>query len=564
MRNIMVVDCKSTGINYIGDIVNRRYNPVVLQLKLVKGNEETEKKELETCYSNISDKFDIIHEKDTYEETLEEVRKYDPKVIVAGSEHGVILATKLANDLNILCNPIENMDYFTFKDKMQEKIAEAGLRHIRGKAVRSLEEAIEYYDTESFEDVVIKPVYGAASVGVFICLNKQEMIDAINELSNLTNIYGEKIEEFVVRERIKGDEYYVNTCSCDGVHQVSLIWKYGKVKTAEGGIIYDTIETVNELGIGESEMVEYAYKVTDALGIKYGPVHGEYMIDDKGPVLIEVNCRPAGCSMPAEYLDMIAGHHETDLFLDSYLKPKRFHERRKKRYRLLAHGALKIFIVPNDIVARSTPMNNISPKLKSFYKSNLADINNTEIFYVKTQDLGTTCGYIYMVHEDAAVLHNDLEFLRSVEKNAFSLVLSEEDTDYVVDEDKIIKEIKEVVDITEEYGTGLLITDKFLDESEIVQIAIDDVNEINGEFDYVIINLNKSLIDKRDDITVEIILNILSNIRVGGLVYVPKTTYNFLPDKRKGIEALIKTLGLRIEVPPHGITEGVIASKERI
>ena len=119
------------------------------------------------------------------------------------------------------------------------------------------------------------------------------MIDAINELSNLTNIYGEKIEEFIVQERIKGEEYYVNTCSCDGVHQVSLIWKYGKVKTAEGGIIYDTIETINELGIGESEMVEYAYKVADALGIKYGPVHGEYMIDEKGPVLIEVNCRPA-------------------------------------------------------------------------------------------------------------------------------------------------------------------------------------------------------------------------------------------------------------------------------
>ena len=98
----------------------------------------------------------------------------------------------------------------------------------------------------------------------------------------------------------------------------------------------------------------------------------------------------------------------------------------------------------------------------------------------------------------------------------------------------------------------------------MVQISIDEVNEVNGEFDFVIINLNKSLIDKRDDITVDIILNILSNIRVGGLVYIPKTTYNFLPDKRKGIEALIKTLGLRIEVPPHGIKTSVIASKERI
>ena len=106
MRNIIVVDCKSSGVNYIADIVNRRYNPVVLELKPVEGHEEANKKELETCYGNISDKFDIIYEKDTYEETLEAVREYDPEVIVSGSEHGVILTTKLANDLNLLGNPI--------------------------------------------------------------------------------------------------------------------------------------------------------------------------------------------------------------------------------------------------------------------------------------------------------------------------------------------------------------------------------------------------------------------------------------------------------------------------
>ena len=329
MRNIVLVDIKSTGLNYVGDVINRGYNPVVLELKFTEGQEEEHKEEYAKGYASISDKFDMIFERDTYEETLEAVRKLDPKLVIPGSELGVILATRLANDLNLLCNPIENIDYYTLKDKMQEKIAEEGLRSIKGKAVSSLNEAIDFYDSEGLDEVVVKPVYSAGSVGVHLCSNRDEMIEAVTQTLDGLNIYGGNIEEVVIQERIKGDEYYVNTTSCDGIHQVVSIWKYSKVQTPDGAIIYDTVKTVNELSIGESEMIDYAYKVADALGIRYGPVHGEYMIDDKGPVLIEVNCRPAGASMPAEFLDRIEGHHETDIFLDSYLKPKRFHEKGK-------------------------------------------------------------------------------------------------------------------------------------------------------------------------------------------------------------------------------------------
>ena len=121
-------------------------------------------------------------------------------------------------------------------------------------------------------------------------------------------------------------------------------------------MIYDSCDTVNELNLGEAEMVEYAYAVADAMGIQYGPVHGEYMIDDKGPVLIEVKCRPYCANMPAEYLDMISGQHETDSILDSYLKPESFYEDLKKKYELYAYGGLKIFIIPRDITARSAPI----------------------------------------------------------------------------------------------------------------------------------------------------------------------------------------------------------------
>ncbi len=561
MRNIVLVDTRSTGLNYVGDVINRGYNPVVLELKFPEEHEEEIKEEYAKGYASIDDKFDMIFERDTYEETLEAVRKLDPKLVIPASEEGVILATRMANDLNLLCNPIENIDYFTLKDKMQEKIAEAGLRSIKGKAVSSLNEAIEFYDSEGLSEVVVKPVYSAASVGVHLCSNREEMIDSVSHTLNGLNVYNTNIEKVVIQERIKGDEYYVNTTSCDGIHQVVSIWKYSKVQTSDGAIIYDTIETVNEISIGESEMIDYTYKVLDALGIRYGPVHGEFMIDDGGPVLIEVNCRPAGASMPAEFLDRIEGHHETDIFLDSYLKPKRFHEKRMKRYRLNAYGALKIFIVPEDIAARSAPVNEISPRLKSFYMSNVADINDTELSFVKTVDLETTCGYVYMVHEDKSVIKDDIEFLRSVEKNAFSLVLSKKDDLPPIDDEKIKRDIKEVVDVTQDYGAGLLITDQFIEDAEIMQVGLDDVNTVNGGFDYVIVNLNRSLINYRENIAVSVILKILSSVRVGGIVCVPESTYNYLPSKRKGIEALMKTLDLRIEVPPYGINVGVIASR---
>ena len=561
MRNIIVVDCISSGVNYIADIRNRGYKPIVLELKPYE-NEDEYRNLVNGCYSNTKEKFDMIFEKDSYEETLKEVEKLNPKIVIPGSERGVILATKLANDLNLLCNPIENIDAMTLKDKMQEKIAQAGLRYIRGKAVKNLQEALEYYDSEGLKEVVVKPVYSAGSTGVHICLNRNEFIEGVKKIFSEINLYGDAITEIVVQDFIRGEEYYVNTASCDGIHQVSLIWKYSKTETPDG-MLYDTIETVNRLSLGEAEMVEYAYKVADALGIKYGPVHGEYIIDDDGPVLIEVNCRPSGCSMNAEYLDRIAGHHETDLFLDGYLKPTRFHERRKRKYRLIAYGALKIFTVPRDIIAKSTPMNNISPRLKSFYKSNIVNIEDEDIFYPKTRNLETSCGYIYLVNENLGELRNDIEFLRRIERNAFSLVLSEDNSNEIeIDEEKIIADMKNVINITDKYGTGLLITDQFIDDVDIVQIGLKDINDVNGEFDFVIVNLNKSLINQKDIISVEIILKILSDVRVGGIVFVPESTYNCLPSKRKGMEALMTTLNLRIEVPPHGINAGVIASRE--
>ena len=563
MRNIIVVECISTGKNYIGDIVNRGYNPVVLHLK-DSDTEDGEKfgEHVLEEYKLIPYEFDMIYEKDTFEETLKEVQKFNPLLIVPGNERGVVLAAQLTNELGLLGNSIENLDAMTLKNEMHNRLAERGLRSIKGKVVHSLDEALEFYDAENLKEVVIKPTYSAGSASVRICLNRDEMIDSIKQLFNNVNYYGDKIDELLIQERINGVEYIVNTVTHKGIHRVTLVWKYNKVKTSEGAIVYDSCETVNDLSLGEAEMVEYAYKVADALEIQYGPVHGEYMIDENGPVLIEVNCRPCGGGMPADFLDQISGQHETDSILDSYLKPKCFFDELKKKYELYSHGTLKFFITPKNMIVRSSPIVNIDKKLKAFHDSTLINSTYHDMFFHKTEDLNTAAGYVFLVHKDKSNVDHDLNFLRDVERQAFSLILSDDATfPELKDDDTYLSEIRPMIDKIERHGTGLFVTDQFGEDIDIYQIGYDQIDDVKGNFDFIIVNLNKTLIDKNEAEKVKIIMDSILKVKNGGLILVPKNTYQLMSSGRKGIEALVKVLDYKIELPPYYINDVIIASR---
>jgi glutathione synthase/RimK-type ligase-like ATP-grasp enzyme len=563
MRNIVIVECISTGINFIEDIVNRGYNPIVMHLKAPDSEEGKHFDEfIYEEYKNIDYDFDMVFEQDTYEETLDEVRKLDPLLVLPASERGVGIATRLASDLGLLGNPVENIDAMTLKDEMHNRLKECGLRYIRGKVVNSLDEAREFYESENLKEVVIKPISSSCSTSVRICSDKDEMIDALEFLFNQANHYGEKNNELLIQERINGIEYIVNTVSHKGIPRVTLVWKYNKVKTSDGAIIYDSCDTVNKLSLGEAEMVEYAYSVAEAMGIQYGPVHGEYMIDEDGPVLIEVNCRPCGANMPAEYLDRISGQHETDSILDSYLRPKRFFEELKKKYELYAYASLKIFIVPRDIIAQSAPIMNIERKLKSFYGSTLMDIEKDSLFFPKTEDLHSSGGYVFMINEDKAELEKNLNYLRKIERNAFSLIYSEDAMDYELkDDETYLNEIKPLVDQSEKYGTGLLITDQFVEDAKILQMDCGQIDEVKGKFEFILLNLNKSLIDRSESEKVNILFDILSKAKTGGMVFIPKNTYQVMANGRKGVEALIEAMDYEIELPPYNIKDVIIATK---
>ncbi|MCQ2977590.1 MAG: ATP-grasp domain-containing protein [archaeon] len=562
MRHIVIVDCDSTGRNFIDDIVRKNYNPVVLESKLLSdllGFDEENRSSKEDY--NFDEDFVLIHEEDDYEDTLNKVKEFDPILVLPGSEGGVTLATNLANDLGLPSNPTESLPAMTLKDEMHKALAKANLRYIKGEVIKSVDEAIKFYDENNLKSVVVKPLRSMASANVKICLSRDEMISAVSEfLGNNGQLCG-SIDELLIQEYIQGEEYIVNTVTCNGKHRVTLVWKYNKVMTSDGAIIYDYCETVNELGLGHAEMIEYAYQVADAIGITHGPVHGEYMIDENGPVLIEVNCRPCGGTMPAEFLDRISGQHETDSILDSYLNPKRFEELRKRRYRLYAHGVLKFFIVPDNVLAESSPMEHISNNLKSHYKTKL-DVIGESKFFEKTKDLYTSFGTIFLVHEDGYYVHQDLEYLRSVEREAFSQVLSDGSNKQLVKVgSELPEDIKNVLSAFEIYGNSLFVTDSIIEDISSLQIPADQLDQVPDNFDSVFVNLDDSVINKKDNDIALLFFNIINKVNRGGLIFIPEKTYQYVASGRKGVEAFIKALGLRIELPPCELKNVIIASK---
>ncbi len=58
MKNIIVVQCMSTGINYVQDIIDRNCNPIVLEMKPFGDSDDA--LEVIADYELIENDFDLI------------------------------------------------------------------------------------------------------------------------------------------------------------------------------------------------------------------------------------------------------------------------------------------------------------------------------------------------------------------------------------------------------------------------------------------------------------------------------------------------------------------------
>lgn len=512
MKKVIIVEALSTGSNLIQDCFDRDLEPIVLERYL---DTEVSAKALEhersEKYSHIKVPFTIIKEQKSYEVTLEQVRALAPSFVLPGSEDGVILATRLADDLGLLGNPYSIINKMTNKFHMHNALKEAGVRHIRGQICKTPEEAEKFYDTLDNENVVVKPPHGAASMGVRFCKGKKDLLTKFSEQLGQIGSLGDIAQELLVQERIIGSEYIVNTLTFNGIHKVTSIWKYEKKALDNGSNVYVGMIAIDEVTPEAYALVEYAFQVLDAIGIKQGPVHGEYMLDEKGPVLIETNCRCMGTSYPAPYGDLIFGHHETDLALESYTNQDVVLQRLCKPYGTKKFGFNKFMITPKDMPITNSPIFGILPHLRSFYNCTVYSTISTDNL-AKTVDLETSSGTIRLVHEDYSIIKQEYELLKDLESKYFGLLYQEN-------------------------------FDKSLGSLPEVSAAPDSLDSFEIDL--------RHLKDYPLEDVYHYLKQVILSVKKGGTIFVTKDAYAEFPYGAAGMVTILRIFGLTINLPVY-------------
>ena len=386
---------------------------------------------------------------------------------------------------------------------------------------------------------------------MYLCCSRDEIISAVrNNLASGNST--------LVQERITGTEYIVNTVSCNGKHRLTSIWVYDKVRLPNGTNAYNNVMPVGELEPGHWELVSYAYDVANAIGIKYGPVHGEYIIDENGPVLIEVNCRPMGGGMSRKFIERISGHHETNAVLDSYLDPAKFDEERRKPYRIHSFGALKIIIVPTDTAEKSTPIIQLSRHMRSYYSAKFPGAGQ-RVSLPGTRNLETAGGMIYLLHEDEKVVREDCRLLHEIEMKHPDFMF-QNDTSAARKPAKTLS-VEEIMSETSCRGSTLILSDTPCDAEGACVVEADELQSAYDSYEQGIIYLGEPESFADIESLAEQVYTLVGKIVSGGRIIVPESTYCNIPYGVKGIEILLRAAGLRIEAPVSGRAKILTASK---
>lgn len=233
-------------------------------------------------------------------------------------------------------------------------------------------------------------------------------------------MFGGVNDRALIQERINGTEFIVNTVSCEGENYVTAVYKYEKRAIPGGAMLYDTNENILESDVTPEiqDIINYAQKVVKAIGIEYGPVHGEYMLDDEGPVLMEVNCRICGGDMTREFLDIQFGHHETDRSLESYFDPDKFAQHKREGYKTTGKGYYKVLRVKEAIDIVDAPICRIAEKMPSFI-SYVGIEPNKKLHMKKTVDLYTNGGKFAFASHDVNQAKADCDEISRIERDEY-------------------------------------------------------------------------------------------------------------------------------------------------
>lgn len=343
-----------------------------------------------------------------------ELQSQGPLCVVAGTETGVEAAEQLAAMLGLSGNAPETSRLRRDKYQMHERLREVGLSRLRQQRCTSVTHAVEWAQGFGEWPIVLKPTASAGADGVTFCNDMQEVKQAADALLGKKNKLGEINEAVVVQERLTGQQYIVNAVSIDGRHYISEIWRDDKIQVEGASLVCDREVLLSPDSSIAHTLADYISRCLDALGVKNGPSHSELFMTDAGePILIETAARMQG-TIDHEAVIEATGHSHVTLTALRYANPAAFRELVGTRYQRKTNlHCITLCSRQEGIVVRNNCEERIG-KLASF-RSLIHTPAPGEII-VRTVDLFTNPGIVYLANSDESVLEREYRQIREWER----------------------------------------------------------------------------------------------------------------------------------------------------
>jgi hypothetical protein len=248
----------------------------------------------------------------------------DVGAVLPGDESAVPLTERLAARLRLPGSDPRTSACRTDKATMQQALDRAGVPHPKTIRADSLRSALAAARSVGWP-VVVKPRWSASSVGVSICHTPAEVARAWAATAGQRGALGEITREVAVQEYLAGQKWTVDTVTVTvpglarPVHVITSLWRERVVWTG-GHVAWGESWLVPPAAVGgdqaASEVAGYAQAVLDAAGVVAGPACTEVVLTARGPRLVEVMARLAGC-YPVHLVQLVTGQNQVTSAVDA-------------------------------------------------------------------------------------------------------------------------------------------------------------------------------------------------------------------------------------------------------
>ncbi len=359
------------------------------------------------------DDFAIRHVFSDVETTAAALRVHAPFRVVAGAETGVRVADQLARALGLPANEPALSAARRQKDAMANALHAAEVRAIRGATLHDSAEAIDWMRRENLRELVVKPIDSAGTEDVFFCRTPSEIEGAAATILGKSNLMGSYNSTFLVQERIRGTQYTVNAVAVDGKLYVGEVWTYETRDVSGAGSICSHEWLQDGDTPVSRELALYLNDVAQALGVFHGPIHAEIIVDDAGPVAVDVAARLQGLMSPIARHKAL-GHTHVTLTTRAICDPTGFaaYTCHNEPYVRLAHALCVSLISETHGTVRGTPGLDAIRALPSF--ADAIGFLTPGKQLVPTRDLVSTPGIVYLVSADREQIRADFATLRAM------------------------------------------------------------------------------------------------------------------------------------------------------